>query len=160
MNFKPLILSGTLLGVGLGGFLDGILLHQIFQVHNMLSNRLPPDTLVNVEINMFWDGLFHLFTWIVTLLGICFLWKSLKREDVPRSTPVLVGSMIFGWGLFNFIEGLIDHQILAIHHVMERAPANEQIFYDMAFLVFAILQIFGGIFVIRMGQRREEGKWK
>jgi uncharacterized membrane protein len=30
--------AGILLGIGLGGFVDGIALHQIFQWHNMLSN--------------------------------------------------------------------------------------------------------------------------
>lgn len=42
MNNKPLIASGTLMGIGMGGFVDGILFHQIFQIHNMLSAKLPP----------------------------------------------------------------------------------------------------------------------
>ncbi len=44
MNRKPLIAAGTLMGIGMGGFVDGILFHQIFQIHNMLSAKLPPDT--------------------------------------------------------------------------------------------------------------------
>lgn len=31
-------LPGVLLGLGLGGFVDGILLHQILQRHHMLSS--------------------------------------------------------------------------------------------------------------------------
>ena len=62
MNTKqPLLAGSLLLGIGLGGFFDGILFHQILQAHNMLSNIFFPDTLQNVEINMFWDGLFHAF---------------------------------------------------------------------------------------------------
>jgi uncharacterized membrane protein len=34
--------AGILLGIGLGGFVDGIVLHQIFQWHNMVSNWIPP----------------------------------------------------------------------------------------------------------------------
>jgi len=34
----PLIAAGIFLGLGLGGFVDGILLHQILQWHHMLSN--------------------------------------------------------------------------------------------------------------------------
>ena len=34
--------AGILLGVGLGGFADGIALHQIAQWHNMGSAVLPP----------------------------------------------------------------------------------------------------------------------
>jgi uncharacterized membrane protein len=57
-------------GIGMGGFLDGIAFHQIFQIHNMLSASVPTDTLINIEINMVWDGLFHALTWLMTALGI------------------------------------------------------------------------------------------
>jgi uncharacterized membrane protein len=70
MSSKPIVSAGLFLGIGMGGFADGILLHQILQVHNMLSAVRPPTTLVDVEINMFWDGLFHAFTWAMTLAGI------------------------------------------------------------------------------------------
>ena len=45
-NTKPLTAAGTLLGIGLGGFVDGILFHQILQLHSMLSARLPQDVLI------------------------------------------------------------------------------------------------------------------
>ena len=61
-----LIAAGTLLGIGLGGFLDGILLHQILQWHNMLSSVVPPIDVVSIKYNMVWDGLFHAFTWVMT----------------------------------------------------------------------------------------------
>ena len=35
-------LAGIVLGLGLGGFVDGITLHQIMQWHNMGSAVLPP----------------------------------------------------------------------------------------------------------------------
>ena len=63
MNDKPLISAGICMGIGLGGFVDGILFHQILQTHSMLSARLPNTTLRNLEVNMFWDGLFHAMTW-------------------------------------------------------------------------------------------------
>jgi len=37
MDRRPLIIAGLLLGIDLGGFADGILFHQILQIHNMLS---------------------------------------------------------------------------------------------------------------------------
>ena len=82
-NRGPLISAGTLLGVGMGGFVDGIVLHQLAQVHNMLSGKYPTTTLVNAEINMFWDGLFHAFCWVVTALGLALLWRAGQRSDVP-----------------------------------------------------------------------------
>ena len=58
MNPRPLLAAGALLGIGMGGFVDGILFHQILQIHNMLSNVVLRDTVVNVEINMFWTACF------------------------------------------------------------------------------------------------------
>ena len=153
INFRPLVAAGTLLGVGLGGFADGILLHQILQVHNMLSNRLFPDTVVNAEINMFWDGLFHAVTWITTLIGLGYLWRLTGRSDVPRSTQTLLGSMWFGWGVFNIVEGIIDHHILQVHHVIQRAPQPEQLYYDLAFLVFGLFQITSGLYLNAKAKR-------
>ena len=124
-NRRPLIAAGMMLGIGLGGFVDGIVAHQLLQVHNMLSARYPTrgvdaETLVaNLEINMFWDGLFHALTWIITAIGIAMLWTAVRRPDVPHSTLTLVGGMSLGWGLFNLVEGIIDHHILHLHHVVE-----------------------------------------
>lgn len=69
----PVIAACTLLGFGMGGFLDGILLHQILQWHQMISNILPPVDVVSKSVNMFWDGIFHAFTWIMTGIGAVML---------------------------------------------------------------------------------------
>jgi uncharacterized membrane protein len=119
-NPRPLLAAGIVLGIGMGGFVDGIVLHQILQVHNMLSARYPPTTLVNVEINMVWDGLFHAFTWIMTAVGVTMLWKAGQKPEVPWSTRMLVGAWIQGWGIFNLVEGILDHLLLHVHHVIER----------------------------------------
>ena len=37
----------------------------------------------------------------------------------------------FGWGLFNLVEGIIDHQILGVHYV--RQLPNYTV-YNLAFL--------------------------
>jgi uncharacterized membrane protein len=92
----------------------------MLQVHNMLSAKRPKDSIVNMEINMFWDGLFHAFTWFMTALGVWMLWRAVTRRDVPLSGKTLFGSMVFGWGLFNLVEGIMDHHVLHIHHVVER----------------------------------------
>lgn len=150
INRRPLISAGVLLGIGMGGFLDGIVAHQLLQIHNMLSNRLFPDTVVNIEINMFWDGLFHAFTWITTLIGLSLLWKAGRRPEVPWSTRTLVGSMLLGWGLFNLIEGIIDHHILQIHHVVQRAAETTQTLWDLAFLASGVGLIVVGYFLNRI----------
>lgn len=156
---RPLIAAGLLMGAGLGGFVDGIVFHQILQTHNMLSARLPPNTLVDAKINMFWDGVFHAAVWTMTVIGLAMLFHAGKRADVPWSGRTLVGSLLLGWGLFNIVEGTIDHQLLGLHHVLEYAanplPA------DLAFLAFGAALIAGGWALIRAGSsdsaRRGQG---
>lgn len=150
VNFRPLIAAGTLLGIGMGGFVDGILFHQILQIHNMLSAKLPPNTLLNVEINMVWDGLFHAFTWVTTAFGIVLLWRAGQKENVPWSTRALVGGLIQGWGWFNLIEGGIDHHILGVHHVVERWGLS---IADYLFLLSGIVFIVLGQWLLRLARR-------
>ncbi len=113
----PLVLAGLVLGIGLGGFIDGIVFHQILQWHSMLSNITPPTDVVAIKYNMMWDGLFHALTWVMCALGVGLLFRAGRHAAVPWSGPLLIGSMIAGWGLFNFVEGVIDHLVLGIHHV-------------------------------------------
>jgi len=148
-NFRPLIAAGTLLGIGMGGFVDGIVFHQILQIHNMLSAKYPPNTLVNAEINMVWDGLFHALTWTMTALGLWMLWQVGKRAEVPWSGKTFMGSWIMGWGLFNVVEGIIDHHILNIHHVVERLGVSVA---DYAFLASGVIFILIGAALIRKGK--------
>jgi uncharacterized membrane protein len=137
----PIISSGILLGTGLGGFVDGIVLHQILQWHNMLSSVAPPNDLVAMKYNMVWDGLFHALTWLMTAAGLARLWRAGLRRDVSWSTQTLVGSLFLGWGLFNFVEGLVDHQLLGIHHVH---PGAQQLAWDLGFLASGLVMIAGG----------------
>ena len=143
----PLTSSGMLLGIGLGGFIDGIVFHQILQSHNMLSNKIPVTDLISAKINMTWDGYFHLAVWLMTVAGIYLLFKAGKRTDVVWSGNVLLGSMLVGWGAFNFVEGIIDHQILDIHHVLEYV--DDKWLPDLAFLMSGIILILVGLAFIR-----------
>jgi uncharacterized membrane protein len=150
MKPGPLVAAGLLLGIGLGGFLDGIIFHQILQTHNMLSNRIPLTDLVTAKVNMTWDGYFHLAVWVMTAIGLHLLFRAGRRRDVPWSGRILLGSMLGGWGLFNLVEGIIDHHILELHHVMEYAP--NKLPYDLAFLASGIIFMIIGWTLIRAGR--------
>lgn len=160
-HWGPLVASGMLLGTGLGGFLDGIVLHQILQWHNMLSSKLPPTDVVAIKVNMVWDGLFHAMTWMVTVVGLMLLFRAGRRSDVPWSGRVLVGGMSAGWGLFNVVEGIIDHQILGIHHVH---PGSAELAWDLGFLASGMLLAAFGYGLIRVVQQMSEppppGMWR
>ena len=137
----PLIAAGIFLGLGLGGFVDGIVLHQILQWHHMLSDVRPLISVSNLDINMLWDGLFHALDWVLTVIGVVLLWRAGGRDDVPWSSQTFVGSLLMGVGFFNLVEGLIDHQILGIHHVK---PGPNQLAWDLGFLLFGSLLVVVG----------------
>ena len=126
------ITAGFVLGLGLGGFIDGIALHQIMQWHNMGSAVLPPTTMEAMSQNMVWDGSFHVATLTLTVIGVVMLWSEGNSRKTPQSVLVLFGQMILGWGVFNLVEGIIDHHLLQIHHVRDM-PTHMPV-YDWTFL--------------------------
>src|SRR5688572_21928132 len=106
-----LVTAGIVLGIGMGGFFDGIVLHQILQWHHMVTTLYPPTTVENLELNTLLDGFFHAATYIFTAIGLVLLWRALRQNDMRLSAQVLIGAMLVGWGLFNLVEGIIDHHI-------------------------------------------------
>ena len=104
---------------------------------------------MNIEINMFWDGLFHALTWTMTAFGLALLWRAVKRRDVPLSTRTFVGSLPLGWGLFNLVEGLIDHELLGDP---PRRRGRQSLPWDMAFLASGVVLILAGWATIRAGR--------
>ncbi len=147
LNPVPLTSAATVLGIGIGGFIDGIVLHQIMQWHEMLSNKLPPSTLINKSVNMFWDGVFHGFCLVVVLIGVVLIWKLLWRKDIDRSGNLLAGGLLLGWGLFNIVEGIIDHHLLKLHNVREITPHTDA--WNYGFLVLSVLFIVIGYLMTR-----------
>ncbi|HEU4449673.1 MAG TPA: DUF2243 domain-containing protein [Gaiellaceae bacterium] len=151
---RDLRVPGLLLGIGLGGFVDGIVLHQIAQWHNMLSSteRWPRTTLEGMEANMLADGLFHTATWVFVALGVYALWSATRAGGHgPASGRALLGWSLVGWGLFNVVEGVVDHQILGIHHVRDESLA-----WDLGFLAFGVVLVIGGWLLARADERRAE----
>jgi len=150
----PLVVAGIALGIGLGGFVDGILLHQVLQWHHMLTahEEYAATTVHNLEVNTLWDGLFHTGTWVFTVLGVGYLWRAGRMEGVRWSGIAFVGALAGGWGLFNLVEGIVDHHILGIHHV--RDDLGGPLAWDLGFLVFGALLVLGGAMLIRAAAAR------
>jgi uncharacterized membrane protein len=148
-----LIVAAVLLGLGLGGFFDGIVLHQILQWHHMVSTPTPPDTLANLQLNTLGDGMFHAATWIVTVAGVFVLMSSNGARHQEGAMPTLIGGALVGWGLFNVVEGLIDHHILNLHHVR---PGADELAYDVAFLAWGVIMLAAGAWWIRTAVNRRD----
>jgi uncharacterized membrane protein len=150
----PLLTTAIVLGIGIGGFIDGIVLHQILQWHEMLSARIPPTNYVNKSVNMFWDGIFHAFTLIVTFIGVVLLWKLLYRKNIDRSGYLLSGGLLSGWGIFNIVEGIIDHQVLKLHNVREISNNPEA--WNVGFLGLSLVMIAAGYLLVKQRKTAQE----
>jgi uncharacterized membrane protein len=134
---------GLVLGLGFGGFIDGIALHQIAGWHNMGSAVLPPTTMDAMRRNMTWDGYFHVATLLLSIAGTYLLLRDARRGSRLPTPATFTGQLLLGWGVFNLVEGVIDHHLLGLHHVRDlpvHVPA-----YDWTFLAV------GGVGLIVVG---------
>jgi uncharacterized membrane protein len=138
---RPLIAAGVVLGAGIGGFFDGIVFHQLLQWHHMVSVPYPPTSVGNLQLNTLGDGLFHLGTYIMVGIGLFLLYRATRFVHVAMLPRTLLGTMLIGFGLFNLIEGTVNHHILQIHHVRE---VPEYLVYDLAFLAAGLLLCLAG----------------
>ena len=138
--------AGIVLGIGLGGFFDGIVLHQLLQWHHMLTSAgFPPTSVENLRINTLWDGLFHALTWVLTVVGIFLLWRAYSAGERPASAVAFVGLLLIGWGLFNVVEGLLNHYLLGIHHVRDDVGEGlARQLWDAGFLLWGAAMVLIG----------------
>jgi uncharacterized membrane protein len=146
--------AGVWLGLGLGGFFDGIVLHQILQWHHMLTSAgYPANSVETLKVNTFWDGMFHASTYVFVAIGLAILWRAARRPHLPWSGKMLAGSMLMGFGIFNVVEGIVNHHILQIHHVNETVPADQWIYWDVGFLLWGAAMLIGGRLLLHAGKR-------
>ncbi|MES2742604.1 MAG: DUF2243 domain-containing protein [Pseudomonadota bacterium] len=137
--------AGVFLGLGLGGAVDAVLMHQLLQWHHVISSaghlgNGPP----GMRMVLLWDGLYHAATYLFVVAGLTIWWRAARRARLPWSGRPLVGTILFGFGLFNVAEGLISHHILKIHHVNETVPMAQWIYWDLAFLLLSALMLAAG----------------
>ena len=138
---------GVVLGLGLGGFVDGIVLHQILQWHHLISSTATgsTDTVAGLEANTLADGLFHAATWILTAGGVWWLWRNVSRRRVSLDRQFL-GWLLLGWGVFNLADEAVFHALLDLHHIRE---GENEVVYDMVFLAIGAVQIAVGLVLTR-----------
>ena len=148
-----LAIPAMLLGVGLGGFLDGIVLHQLLQWHHMVSaaEGYAATTVEGLEANTRWDGAFHMVAYVFVVAGLILLWHRRQREADARSWRDVLGWALLGWGVFNITEGTVSHHVLEIHHVR---PGPNQLAYDLGFLAFGAGLLCAGWLLARSSHQR------
>ncbi|HEV2769925.1 MAG TPA: DUF2243 domain-containing protein [Solirubrobacteraceae bacterium] len=145
--------AGLVTGVGLGGFVDGILFHQIFQWHHMLTDTgaYPAGMLAGLETNTLVDGFFHAATWLLVVGGMLLTVRAWQRGELAPPWRAHVGMLLTGWGAFNLVEGVVDHHILTLHHV--RDDLGAPLGWDLAFLALGGVLVVVGLGLARSGER-------
>ena len=142
--------AGYLLGFGLGGFFDGILLHQILQWHHLLSlvTRAP---FQDIRVQIMADGLFHLLMYVVAIAGLWKLWKG-RHHLGGGGDRLLLANAAIGFGAWHILDGILSHWVLGIHRI--RLDSDNVLFWDV--LWFAAF----GVAVVVLGWwlRRAEGR--
>ncbi|WP_315093861.1 DUF2243 domain-containing protein [uncultured Cellulomonas sp.] len=149
----PTVLPGLLLGLGLAGFVDGIVIHQLLQWHHMVSDTVdhPMTTLEGLRTNTFADGLFHSATWVFVVVGLVATIAAWRQGRLAPTWRFQIGLMLAGWGVFNLVEGVVDHHVLGLHHV--RDDLGGPLSWDLGFLAFGALLLAGGWALHTAGRR-------
>lgn len=144
---RLLIIGSFVLGFGFIGAMDGVIFHQILQWHSVVMQT-------DLHGQILSDGLFHLAVTITLVVGGILLWLAGKPTDHSRGIRLLLGGFLLGGGVFNVVEGVINHHLLQIHRVKPDDP--NALAYDMAFLAIGVLFIIAG-YILR---RNADGKVK
>ena len=138
--------STILLGFGLGGMFDGILLHQILQWHHLLS-LVPGERTETLEFQILADGLFHLLMNGLVVLGVILLWRDRRAMDGRAA----VGGAIIGFGAWNVVDVIAFHWVLGIHNV--RLDRPDPFPWDLGWLIaLGVVPILAGFVLLRSGR--------
>lgn len=127
--FRSAVLRwGLLLGFALGGFFDGILLHQILQWHHLLS--LTPG--VDLQGQILWDGYFHALMYVFAGLALWGLWRSHRRGS-PLAGRALLAATLAGFGGWHMVDSVLSHWLLGIHRI--RVDSPNPLAWDIAWFI-------------------------
>ena len=86
---------------------------------------------------------------MIIIIGISLLWYSSRFKNknfLFSNTPSFLGLIFIGFGGFNVIEGIINHHLLEMHHVIDVA---DPFVFDLTFLVVGglVFLVTGGILI-------------
>jgi uncharacterized membrane protein len=148
-NTKSMRWGALLVGLALGGFFDGILLHQVLQWHHFLSNVDSP-AVQDLRVQILADGLFHVLMYFVAAAGLFKLWRARQACGEPGAGAVLWGCALLGFCLWHFLDVVLAHWVAGIHRV--RVDVPDPLFWDLLWLgVFGVLPLVAGWWLQRGG---------
>lgn len=139
--------AGYLLGFALGGFFDGILLHQVLQWHHLLS-AVEGAAFRDVRVQILSDGLFHILMYVLAAVGLWLLWRVRREVPEPGADRLLFANLLIGFGVWHVLDGILSHWTLGIHRI--RMDVDNPLFWDLLwFFVFGVAFIAAGWFLRR-----------
>ena len=100
--------SGVLAGVGVAGFIDEAVFHQLLHWHHFYDRSTATAGLVS-------DGLFHAFSWFAIVGGL-FLLADLRCQGRLWVARWWAGLLI-GLGAFQLYDGTIQHKLMRLHQI-------------------------------------------
>lgn len=146
--------AGFLLGFSLGGFFDGILLHQVLQWHHLLSN-VEAAALQDIRAQMLADGLFHVLMYFIAAWALYLLWKARADCSAPGADRTLWAQALIGFGVWHVVDSVVSHWITGIHRIRMDSP--NPLFWDLLWLVvFGVVPLVIG-WILRRGGDRDGG---
>jgi uncharacterized membrane protein len=148
----PPLLPALLMGIGFGGFVDGILFHQVLQWHHMLTSEgcCSSATVGALEDNTLADGLFHVATWIFVLAGTILAARAWQRGELAPPWRTHFGGLLMGWGIQR-CRRRDRPSVLGIHHV--RDDLGGPVGWDIGFLLFGAALVAFGWVLVQSGRR-------
>jgi uncharacterized membrane protein len=133
-----------LVGFGLGGFFDGILLHQVLQWHHLLSLVPGVDDL---RAQVLWDGLFHVLMYVLAGAGLWGLLRAHRAGRLPGA-QALAGAALLGFAAWQGVDLVVFHWLLEIHHI--RVDVPNPVAWDLGWgAVFGVLPALAGWALLR-----------
>lgn len=124
------------MGVGVAGFIDETVFHQILHWHHFYDKGSANAGLVS-------DGFFHAGSWICMVVGI-FLFADLQRRRMTLPKRVWAGALL-GWGGFQVYDGLVQHKLLGLHQIRY---AVDLLPYDLAWNIGGGLGVLIGVLLL------------
>ncbi len=144
---RLLATAGFLLGFGLGGFFDGILLHQLLQWHHLLSG-LQAEPWPDLRMQILADGLFHALMYLIAVAGLLVLWRARAALDAAGTGRRLLSSALAGFGAWHVVDAVVSHWLTGIHRIRMDEP--NPLFWDLLWLVlFGLLPLAVAWYLVR-----------
>jgi uncharacterized membrane protein len=152
------IFTGALVGIGIIGFLDEVILHQVLQWHNFYWATDQAGRVLT-------DGIFHVVSTGLLLWGTYRVWRY--DQAAPGQLRALVAGIFLGGGGFNLYDGVVQHALLHLHLVNEKVcpvvyannsipSCTADIPFEIAFDLVAALLLATGFAVLSRGTRASQ----